>query len=132
MPGAYAHITLVNLAREPARLEAGPGMPGPAGLALGRWLKCCELGVVSPDYPYLAVGATGAAGWADLMHYLHTGDMVKAGVETVKGLTGISRRISGATILRCPRMWCRSGSLASTAMSAEAIPRSKPGCQRSH
>lgn len=99
MPGAYAHITLVNLAREPARLDAGPGMPKPAGLALGRWLKCCELGAVSPDYPYLAVGATGAAEWADLMHYQHTGDMVKAGVETVKGLTGTVRDKAFAWLL---------------------------------
>jgi len=88
VPGAYAHITLVNLAREPARLDAGPGMPKPAGLALGRWFKFCELGAVSPDYPYLAIHAQGAAAWADLMHYKHTGEMVKAGVETVKNLTG--------------------------------------------
>jgi hypothetical protein len=99
MPGAYAHITLVNLAREPARLDAGPGIPKPAGLALGRWLKCCELGAVSPDYPYLAVGAKGAAEWADLMHYQHTGDMVKAGVEAVKGLTGAARDKAFAWLL---------------------------------
>jgi len=77
VPGSYAHITLVNLAREPARLDAGPGLPNPAALALGRWLKHCELGAVSPDYPYLAIGSKGAAEWADLMHYQHTGDMVK-------------------------------------------------------
>lgn len=34
MPGAYAHITLVNLAKEPNRLEAGPGMAGVAISAL--------------------------------------------------------------------------------------------------
>lgn len=99
VPGSYAHITLVNLAREPARLDAGPGMPKPAGLALGRWLKHCELGAVSPDYPYLAVGAEGAADWADLMHYQHTGDMVKAGVETVSGLTGSVRDKAFAWLL---------------------------------
>ena len=99
MPGAYAHITLINLAREPARLNAGPGLPNPAGLALGRWFKCCELGAESPDYPYLAVGAQGAAAWADLMHYQHTGDMVKAGIETVKGLTGDVRDKAFAWLL---------------------------------
>lgn len=99
MPGAYAHITLVNLAREPARLEAGPGMPGAASLALGRWLKCCELGSVSPDYPYLAIGAKGATKWADLMHYQRTGDMVKAGVEVVKGLRGNARDKAFAWLL---------------------------------
>ena len=91
MPGAYAHITLVNLAREPARLEAGPGLPKPAALALGRWFKYCELGAVSPDYPYLALGAAGAAAWADRMHYQRTGDMIKAGIECVRALTGAPR-----------------------------------------
>lgn len=89
MDGAYAHITLVNLAKEPARLDAGPGIPKAAGLALGRWLKYCELGAASPDYPYLAIGVKGAAAWADLMHYKH--GMVKAGVEEVKGLKGTAR-----------------------------------------
>lgn len=91
MPGSYAHITLVNVAREPARLDAGPGMPKPAALALSRWLKCAELGAVSPDYPYLAIGSKGASEWADLMHYQHTGGMVRAGVDAVKTLTGTVR-----------------------------------------
>lgn len=99
MPGAYAHITLINLAREPARLESGAGMLNPAALALGRWLKFCELGAVSPDYPYLAIGATGAAEWADLMHYQHTGDMVKAGIAAVKELSGNERDKAFAWLL---------------------------------
>jgi hypothetical protein len=99
VPGAFAHITLINLAREPARLDAGPGMPNPAALALGRWLKFCELGCVSPDYPYLALGVKGAAAWADLMHYQHTGDMVKAGVEQVKALTGTVQEKAFAWLL---------------------------------
>lgn len=98
MPGAYAHITLVNLAREPARLEAGPGMPAAAALALGRWFKYCELGAVSPDYPYLALKSAANA-WADLMHYERTGDMVKAGVEVVKGLSGFEREKAFAWLL---------------------------------
>jgi hypothetical protein len=37
MPGAYAHITLINLAREPARLNAGPGLPdGSNAVSSGR------------------------------------------------------------------------------------------------
>lgn len=91
MPGAYAHLTLVNLAREPARLEAGPGLPAAAALALGRWFKYCELGAVSPDTPYLALSAVGAAAWADRMHYEHTGDMIKVGIERIKVLTGTAR-----------------------------------------
>jgi len=88
VPGAYAHITLINLAREPQRLAAGPGLPDPAALALGRWLKFCELGCVSPDYPYLMVGDAHANAWADLMHYECTGEMIIAGIERVRQLTG--------------------------------------------
>lgn len=98
MPGAYAHITLVNLAREPARLESGPGMSDAAALALGRWFKYCELGAVSPDYPYLALKSAANA-WADLMHYERTGDMVKAGVEVVKGLSGFDKEKAFAWLL---------------------------------
>jgi hypothetical protein len=99
VPGAYAHITLINLAREPARLESGSGIHNLAALALGRWLKYCELGAVSPDYPYLAVGFKGAAEWADQMHYQHTGDMVKAGVAAVKKLSGNVRDKAFAWLL---------------------------------
>jgi hypothetical protein len=99
VPGAYAHITLINLAREPARLETGSGMLKPAALALGQWLKCCELGAVSPDYPYLAPLAHGATEWADLMHYQHTGDMIKAGVEAVKAMSGTARDKAFAWLL---------------------------------
>lgn len=98
MPGAYAHLTLVNLAREPARLEAGPGIPGAAALALGRWFKYCELGAVSPDYPYLALKGSATA-WADLMHYERTGDAVKAGVEVVRGLSGFDKEKAFAWLL---------------------------------
>ena len=99
MPGAYAHITLINLAREPGRLEAGTGIAKPAALALGRWLKYCELGAVSPDYPYLALGAEGATAWADLMHYRHTGDMVKTGVAVVRAMNGTPRDKAFAWLL---------------------------------
>ena len=98
MPGAYAHITLVNLAKEPARLEAGPGIPGAAALALGRWFKYCELGAVSPDYPYLVLKGAATA-WADLMHYEHTGDVVKAGVEVLRGLSGFDKEKAFAWLL---------------------------------
>jgi hypothetical protein len=98
MPGAYAHITLVNLAREPARLEAGPGMPDAAALALSRWFKFCELGAVSPDYPYLVLSST-ANRWADLMHYDATGAMVQVGTEIVRQLSGVEQEKALAWLL---------------------------------
>jgi hypothetical protein len=105
MPGAYAHITLVNLAKEPHRLEAGPGMAGVAISALMDWFKYCELGAVSPDYPYLAPPLTNQARWADLMHYERTGDMIKVGIPAVRKLAGEEKRrgIRLAAWLHCAR-----------------------------
>jgi hypothetical protein len=87
MPGAYAHITLVNLAKEPLRLEAA-GMPLDAIKAPLKYLGVCELGAVSPDYPYLHIGRTGSKRWADLMHYEKTGEPIKKGIELVRDLSG--------------------------------------------
>jgi hypothetical protein len=98
MPGAYAHITLVNIAREPDRLEAGPGMPGEAIAALLDWFKYCELGAVSPDYPYLSIGGKQAV-WADRMHYERSGAMVQAGVRALQPLQGEAKRKAFAWLL---------------------------------
>lgn len=74
--------------REPARLEAIPGFPTAAIPAIQDYLKFCELGAVSPDYPYLAVGDSGAAKWADLMHYEKTGEMIKSGIRKLRDMAG--------------------------------------------
>lgn len=92
MSGAYAHITLVN--EVPEGLESIPGFPPRAILAVKRYLPYCELGAVSPDYPYLALGDSKAAKWADQMHYVRTGDMIHAGIERV-------RAMSSQTQLKC-------------------------------
>lgn len=99
MPGAYAHITLVNLAKEPSRLEAGPGMAPAAITSLLDWFKYCELGAVSPDFPYLAPPFHGQALWADLMHYEKTGEMIKAGIGFVHALVGEEKRKAFAWLL---------------------------------
>ncbi|HYH43601.1 MAG TPA: zinc dependent phospholipase C family protein, partial [Burkholderiales bacterium] len=91
MPGAYAHITLVNIARETRRLEAIEGFPPQAILALQRHLPFCELGCVSTDYPYLAIASSQALAWADAMHYSNTGDRIKAGVVETAKLEGADR-----------------------------------------
>ncbi|WP_345861496.1 zinc dependent phospholipase C family protein [Shewanella algae] len=82
MPGAYAHLTLVNSLRQPLELEAVTHMPKDAIRALLKHFKYCELGAVSPDYPYLALNdRQQAKSWADKMHYQHSGEMLKAGVR---------------------------------------------------
>lgn len=86
MPGAYAHITLVNELREPRRLEQIPGFPQKAITAILDYFRFCELGAVSPDYPYLAIRDKRAAKWADTMHYSRTGEIIHAGVRYARGL----------------------------------------------
>ena len=81
MPTAYAHITLVNVLKEPRRLQRIPGFPKAAIAAILDYLKFCELGAVSLDYPYLAVWDNDAKKWADEMHYNLTGAMIHAGSQ---------------------------------------------------
>jgi hypothetical protein len=88
MPGAFAHMTLVNMLKETNRMEAIKGFPKTAMRAVMRHFKFCELGAVSPDYPYLCVGDRQAAVWADKMHYDNTGDVIKNAVTLVRAETG--------------------------------------------
>jgi hypothetical protein len=98
MPGAYAHITLVNLAKEPQRLEQA-NFPRQAIVAVLDYFRFCELGAVSPDYPYLDIVHRDAAKWADRMHYEKTGSMIKHGVELVRAMTGASQSKALAWLL---------------------------------
>ena len=82
MPGAYAHITAVNVARE--RMDKHPDFPDEGKAIAASWLKFCELGAVCPDYPYLAIAeGRRACAWADAMHWDRTGDRIKAGIRTL-------------------------------------------------
>jgi zinc dependent phospholipase C len=99
MPGAFAHLTLVNIARETPRLGAVPGFPRAAISLLQRYSSYCELGAVSPDYPYLAVTHVGAKHWADKMHYDHTGDIVYAGVQRLRRMSGPAQQRGLAWLL---------------------------------
>lgn len=85
MPGAFAHITMVNCLSETARLKK---LPSAAAKAVLKNFKFCELGAVSPDYPYLVVGDHNAKNWANSMHHERTGEMIHAGIEYLKGSTG--------------------------------------------
>jgi hypothetical protein len=91
MPGAYAHITLVNLNREPARLESR-GFSSEAIVSLLDYFRFCELGAVSPDYPYLDITRPDSCHWADRVHYEKTGDMIKTGINLVRKLDGIRQQ----------------------------------------
>ncbi len=92
MPGAYAHLTLINEARETRRLDAVPDFPNEAKAAVLQYLKYCELGAVSPDYPYLVIGDDHAKRWADIMHYTRTGHVIQAGVKRLRQLKGETQK----------------------------------------
>ena len=98
MPGAFAHLTIVNKARDIDRLEAA-GVPFPAIEAVLKYLRFCELGAVSPDYPYLDPMPGDSKQWADLMHYQRTGDPIKAGIAAVRKLHGEEQKIAVAWLL---------------------------------
>jgi hypothetical protein len=85
MPGAYAHITAVNLARE--RLEEQEAFPHEGLSIVFDWLKYIELGAVGPDYPYLdIVDGSMAAAWADAMHWDRTGSRIKVGIRVLANM----------------------------------------------
>jgi hypothetical protein len=90
MAGAYAHLTLVNLARNSRRLEHA-GMPLPAIKAVGKHMAACELGAVSPDYPYLHFLSGDSRRWADLMHGNRTGEPIRHGVSLLRQMQGEAR-----------------------------------------
>lgn len=83
MPGAYAHIAVVNDAQKRA---GSAGLRDQTAAALGRHLKFAELGAVSPDYPYLAPLHPAQKKWADAMHYTSTATLLRTGVAAVSKL----------------------------------------------
>ncbi|WP_243336845.1 zinc dependent phospholipase C family protein [Anaeromyxobacter soli] len=91
MPGAYAHLTLVAIAREPAELEAA-GVSEQAIVALLDFAKYCELGAVSPDYPYLAITHPAQKEWADAMHYVRTREVISSGITRLRTMQGDAAR----------------------------------------
>jgi len=99
MSGGYTHITLENEMREPMRLEAIPGFIEDGIVTVLDYFKFCELGSVSPDYPYLAMDDFGASEWADSMHYIRTGEMIHSGVRHLREMDGEARQKGLAWLL---------------------------------
>lgn len=85
MPGAYAHITIINHAQKRARTA---NLHSDTKFSLAKHLGHLELGAVSPDYPYLAIGQ---AQWADKMHYTNTAGLVRAGIRELRKLSEANR-----------------------------------------
>jgi hypothetical protein len=56
-------------------------------LVLNRFPQWLQAGAVGPDYPYLHHALTShdeSDSWADLLHYVRTGDVVRAGVDILR------------------------------------------------
>lgn len=98
MPGAYAHLTVVNAARDTDRLES-TGVPIEAIQAVLKYLRFCELGAVSPDYPYLHLMDAGSKKWADLMHYERTNAPIHQGIDFVRALRGEEQLMATAWLM---------------------------------
>ncbi len=85
MAGAFAHITVVNMATGSDILN-NLNLQSLAQDSLDNYFEYVEMGSVGPDYPYLAITSKHAK-WADLMHLeLKTKTMIEKGVEIVRAL----------------------------------------------
>lgn len=96
MPGAFAHLTLVGVLAEQNRLEQ-LGLHDEMKNAIGAWFKFCELGSISPDYPYLSRNLWGlttdhaATRWAEEFHLNRTVDVIRIGAQKLVTMTDIAR-----------------------------------------
>lgn len=85
MPAAFAHITAVNLATDTNHLNHFDLHPE-AYDALLEYFEYCELGSVSPDYPYLSFTKSNTK-WADHMHTgMRTVYMFESGVRAIRAI----------------------------------------------
>jgi len=94
MPAAYAHITIANLMRD--KLDT---LSNALEIPFLRYLKYCELGAVSPDYPYLDITSKESKEWADMMHYHHTVDFIKEGAKLINNFEGEIKEKATAWLL---------------------------------
>lgn len=87
MPGTFAHITLADtLSGNADLLDSIKSVTPDVKRALLKFRNYCELGAVSPDYPYLTLLDGHAAGWANAMHYHGTTDFIRRAVPFICGL----------------------------------------------
>lgn len=85
MPGAFAHITAVNVASSNDALTE-LNMRKNAKKALAQNKKYLELGCVSPDFPYLTITDSAQKKWADEMHYSNVGKLLSELILNVKAV----------------------------------------------
>lgn len=86
MPGAFTHITAINIALSSGALTALVDMPSEAKRILATYSAYSELGAVSPDYPFASITDMEQNHWVDLMHYERVGELIRSLIYRVKML----------------------------------------------
>lgn len=92
MPGAFAHLTLANLAAGDNKLDQAE-LNVDSKIAISENIPYIELGAVSPDYPYLAISIfEDNAKWADYMHLDNKTDvLINTGIKHLQLLGGAEK-----------------------------------------
>ena len=86
MAGAFAHMTVVDsLCNEPEFLVGAGRIGEIVRYTITENKNFCELGSVSPDLPFLNFLNANSKGWANVMHYWNTGDIIRSGVSYFAG-----------------------------------------------
>lgn len=93
MPGAFAHLTIVDQLTSAAYLVSAD-LPDTAKASLMDNARFADLGAVSPDYPYLALMDSDQKRWADHMHYDRTGDLIRHMLDAASNLPPVQRDIA--------------------------------------
>ena len=83
MSGTLAHLTLVDTLCQVDVLNGINTLTPTMKRALMTFMNFCELGAVSPDYPYLNPLSSNAAAWANIMHYWKAADFIRSGIKYV-------------------------------------------------
>ena len=94
MPGAYTHLSIARLLTSDNAISK-LGLPDGARKALLRNSEFCQMGAISPDYPYLKLlgeGKVEGEEWANAMHHKYgtmtERNIIHLGIDYIKGLDG--------------------------------------------
>ncbi|MFZ2634325.1 MAG: zinc dependent phospholipase C family protein [Desulfosalsimonadaceae bacterium] len=94
MPGTYTHLTITSLLTGGNEMDA-LGLPKKAQNALRKFSDFCDMGAISPDYPYLKISGIGkqaAQDWANAMHHKYgtytKKNILHVCIDYLKGLSG--------------------------------------------
>jgi hypothetical protein len=79
---------MVNQLAERRTSGRMPGMPREAVSACSNFRGYCELGVVSPDYPYLKILSGASSEWADRFHHDTTDAVIRNAIAILRTWDG--------------------------------------------